>query len=308
MDELKSWNDVPAAPQQNQTQSAVFAIVASVAALSLGDAVIKASNVSMPLWQIYILRSALAAPLLWWLALRHGPIAVSAPFWVVVRSVLLVLMWLAYYTSLPLMPLSLAAAAYYTGPLFIVALAALVAGRWPSGRAFFAIGCGFLGVLMVVRPDMSGFAAANVLPVVAAFLYACAMIVTSAKCSEDNPFALALALNLGFIIGGAGLGMFSGVEGSFILGPWQPVDLSMLSTTALLAGLLTVGSVGAAIAYQTGPPVTVASFDYSYLVFSLIWGAAFFAEIPGAVALFGIAAIIAGGLLALSQSGDGDGR
>ncbi|MEM8797304.1 MAG: DMT family transporter [Pseudomonadota bacterium] len=299
-----------AIPQENRTQTAIFAIIASVAALSLGDAVIKASNVSLPLWQIYILRSALAAPLIWWLALRHGlrhrPIVVSAPFWVVVRSILLVLMWLAYYASLPLMPLSLAAAAYYTGPLFIVALAALVGRRWPPGRALFAIGCGFVGVLMIIRPDMSGFAAANLLPVVAAFLYACAMIVTSTKCRDDNPFVLAIALNLAFIIGGAGLGVFSGVEGSFIFGPWQPLDLRLLATVALLAGLLTIGSVGAAIAYQTGPPATVASFDYCYLVFSLIWGAVLFAEIPGAVALIGIGVIIAGGLLALPRPDSGE--
>ncbi|MGJ8609882.1 MAG: hypothetical protein ACSHWY_02235 [Octadecabacter sp.] len=46
-----------------QTRAAVFAIVLAVAALSLGDAVIKAMGVALPLWQMYILRSLLMAHL-----------------------------------------------------------------------------------------------------------------------------------------------------------------------------------------------------------------------------------------------------
>ncbi|MCR9218612.1 MAG: DMT family transporter [Alphaproteobacteria bacterium] len=287
------------AAEAHRTRTAVLAIVASVAALSLGDAVIKATSLSLPLWQMYILRSAIVAPVLWGLARRRGPIRLAAPFWVAARSALLVVMWLSYYASLPLNPLSLAAAAYYTGPLFIVAMAALVARQWPPGRALFAIGCGFIGVLMIIRPDASGFGTAALLPVMAAFLYACAMVLTAARCREDDPFVLALALNVAFILAGAALGLFSGREGSFLLGPWRPVDLRLVATVAALAALILIGSVGAAIAYQQGPPATVAAFDYSYLAFSLIWGGLFFGELPGVVALSGIAVIAGAGLLAL---------
>ena len=285
--------------QKQQAQRAILAIVTSVAALSLGDAVIKATGLSLPLWQMYILRSALVLPALWWLARQQGLIALHAPFWIMIRSVLLVVMWLSYYASLPLMPLSLAAAAYYTGPLFIVALSAVTARRWPTGRAIFAIVCGFLGVLMIIRPDTSGFEIATLLPVIAAFLYACAMVLTSAKCQVDNPLVLALALNMTFIVAGAALGVFSGREGSVILGPWQPVDLGLFVTTVALAVLILVGSVGAAFAYQKGPPATVAAFDYSYLVFSLLWGALFFNELPGTIALIDIFVVLGAGVFAM---------
>jgi drug/metabolite transporter (DMT)-like permease len=285
--------------QKQQAQRAILAIVASVAALSLGDAVIKAASLSLPLWQMYILRSAPVLPALWWLARRQGLIALHAPFWIMIRSVLLVVMWLSYYASLPLMPLSLAAAAYYTGPLFIVALSVVTARRWPTGRAIFAIFCGFLGVLMIIRPDTSGFEIATLLPVIAAFLYACAMVLTSAKCQVESPFVLALALNMTFIVAGAALGVFSGREGSVVLGPWQPVDLTLFATVAALAALILIGSVGAAYAYQNGAPTTVAAFDYSYLVFSLLWGALFFNELPGTIALIGIFVVIGAGIFAM---------
>lgn len=273
----------------------------SVAALSLGDAVIKATSLRLPLWQMYVLRSAVSVPVLWWLARRRGPLVLIAPFWVILRSALLVVMWLSYYSALPVMPLSLAAAAYYTGPLLIVGLAAGVARQFPPGRAIFAIGFGFLGVLMVIRPDTSGFTVGALLPLAAAFLYACAMVLTAAKCREEDPFILALMLNVAFVFVGAMLGVFSGHQGSFIFGPWQPLDLRLLGTVALLAVLILIGSTGAALAYQKGPPTTVAAFDYSYLVFSLIWGGLFFAEFPDSIALLGIVIIIASGLLALPR-------
>ncbi|WP_227270435.1 DMT family transporter [Roseobacter weihaiensis] len=282
-----------------QTRTAVFAIIASVAALSLGDALIKTAKLSLPLWQMYILRSALLLPVLWWFARSQGPITPKAPFWTVMRSILLVVMWLSYYSSLSLMPLSLAAAAYYTGPIFIVALTALISSKWPRRRTLFSIGCGFIGVLMIIRPDMAGFDLGTLLPMIAAFLYACAMVLTSVKCQNDDPVALALALHLAFIMVGALLGLFSGREGSFIFGPWQPVDLRLFATVAALAALILIGSVGAAVAYQKGPPTTVAAFDYSYLVFSLIWGRLFFGELPGNIALIGIGVIVSAGLLAM---------
>ncbi len=285
-----------------RTGLAVGAVVIAVLALSLGDAIIKATGLDLPLWQMYILRSALVLPPLWLLVWRNGFRRLGSMFWVVVRSVLLVMMWLSYYSALPLMPLSLAAAAYYTSPILITIVAAVLARRWPALRVLFAILLGFAGVVLILRPDASGFDLATLLPLLAAFLYACAMVLTSRRCRDDDPLALALALNIAFVVAGAGLGLFSGQEGSFILGPWQSLDLRLIGVVAALAAVILIGSVGAAIAYQNGPPATVAAFDYSYLAFSLIWGAIFFGELPTALSLAGIGVIVIAGLLSLPRT------
>ncbi|MCG8359471.1 MAG: DMT family transporter [Kiloniellales bacterium] len=284
-----------------RTGRAALAIVTAVLALSLGDAVIKATSLSLPLWQMFVLRSAMALPVLLWLARRRGPIAFGSIFWVLVRSVLLVLMWLSYYMALPLMPLSLAAATYYTAPILITAIAALLACRWPAPRALLAIALGFGGVILVLRPDTSGFQIATLLPLLAAFLYACAMVLTWAKCRDADPFALALALNVAFIIAGMILGLFSGRDGSFVFRPWQSLNVTLIGITVALAVATLIGSVGAAIAYQNGPPAMVAALDYSYLVFSLIWAVLFFAERPDFLSLAGIVVIAGAGILALPQ-------
>ncbi len=284
-----------------RTGTAVATIVISVAALSLGDAIVKATGLALPLWQMFILRSAIVIPVLWWLLRRRGKIVWANIGWVLLRSVLLVCMWLSYYSALSSMSLSLAAAAYYTGPIFIVALAALIARRKPSIRVALAIVGGFIGVLLVVRPDTADIALATWLPIIAAFLYGCAMVLTSAKCREDDPLVLALILNASFIGCGALLWMFAGRQGSFILGTSQTLDLQLLATVAALAVLVLIGSVGAAFAYQNGPPATIAAFDYSYLVFSLIWSGLFFNELPDIVGLFGIGVIAGAGFLALPR-------
>lgn len=285
---------------------AVGAVVTAVLALSLGDAVIKATDVELPLWQIYVLRSALVLPPLWWLTRRQGNFQFGSLRWVIVRSALLAVMWLSYYSALPLMPLSLAAAVYYTSPILITVLAAVLSRKWPTTRVLMAIALGFAGVMLILRPDTSGFRLATLLPLLAAFLYALAMVLTARKCRDDNPFALALILNLAFIVTGLGMGLFSGREGSFILGPWQSLDLCLLGVLVILAGAILIGSVGAAIAYQNGPPATVAAFDYSYLVFSLIWGFVFFKELPGMIAIAGIAVIVTAGFLSLPRWKNGD--
>ena len=101
---------------------------------------------------------------------------------------------------------------------------------------------------------------------------------------------------------GAGLGLFSGQEGSFVFGPWQTLDLKLIGVIAALAAVILVGSVGAALAYQNGPPATVAAFDYSYLVFSLCWGFFFFDEMPALLSFAGVLIILAAGFLSLPRS------
>lgn len=284
---------------KNKSGIAVPAIVIAVLALSFGDAVIKATNLSLPIWQMYILRSALAMPVLLVIIVKRKPIKIGTVLWVSVRSALLVLMWLCYYVSLPQLPLSVAAAAYYTSPIFITILAAIVTRKAPTLRIWLAIILGFAGVMLIVRPDATGFQWAILLPVLSAVLYAAGAVITSSKCRDEDPIVLVIALNIAFILFGGLLGVWSGDEGSFLLGPWVALDIKSLAVMMVLAVAILIGSVGAAYAYQNGKPAVIATLDYSYLPFSLIWGVIFFSEIPGLVAIGGISIIVFAGVLIL---------
>jgi len=277
---------------------AVVAIVLAVLALSFGDAIIKRAGVSLPLWQLFILRSALALPILLLVMLKRES-SLRSVIWVTVRCALLVAMWLCYYSSLPLISLSSAAAVYYTAPVFIAIVTSIVLGRVPSLRVWIALALGFIGMLLILRPEGSEIGIAMFLPLLAAILYALAMVLTSVKCRDDDPIALAVALNIAFIVCGGMLGIFSGSEEAFVFGQWQALNLKLVGTIAILALVIVVGNVGSAIAYQKGPPVTIAIYDYAYLVFSLIWGFLFFNEVPNVIAFVGIVAIAVAGYLVI---------
>ena len=100
---------------------------------------------------------------------RRGPgsflIKANTP-WVLLRSTLLVAMWVAYYTALPEIDLSLAAAGYYTSPLLIVLLSSKLTGDRVGGIVRGAVALGFAGVLVILRPGSVPFNGYVLLPFV----------------------------------------------------------------------------------------------------------------------------------------------
>ena len=126
---------------------AVAVIVFTVLALSLGDALIKFTSGEFVLWQIFVLRSLLVLPLLLLYLKVSAPDVLAMPpafGWTVLRSLMLVCMWIAYYLALPNLDLSIAAAAYYTLPIFITIFSAVFIGdrisRMGWGAVFIEIG------------------------------------------------------------------------------------------------------------------------------------------------------------------------
>src|SRR6185503_15431201 len=101
---------------------AVAAILGSNFAFSLSDAAIKLISSDFVLWQIFVIRSIIAIPLLIAVILLWFPSTSLAPRqfgWVALRSLMLTLMLIAYLSSLPHLPLGIAAVTFYTLPIFI---------------------------------------------------------------------------------------------------------------------------------------------------------------------------------------------
>lgn len=288
---------------------AVAVIIFTVLMLSLGDALIKFTSGDFVIWQIFVLRSLIVLPvlvvLMWWTA----PEALAAPpafGWAVLRSVLLVGMWIAYYLALPRLDLSVAAAVYYTLPIFITLFSALLIGDRISRAGWAAVFLGFVGVLLILRPSAGDFNPYALLPLVAAILYALAMILTRTRCRDTHPLMLSMLLNVAFVVTGllaaALIGtLVAGPREGFLLAPWAQMGPREWLAMALLACAILIGSVGAAIAYQNAPPSVIGTFDFSYVAFALVWGFVFFAEVPDLWSLCGMALIVIAGVIAIRQ-------
>ncbi len=297
--------------RQDNLGLAIGSILFAVFVLSFGDAVIKRLSISFPLWQIYVIRSLIALPILITLIKvdRSKPNLIPETiFWTAIRSLLLACMWVAFYAALPHIKLSVAAAVYYTIPLFITLFSALFTGDNVGRKSWFAIALGFAGVLIILRPDSDEFNRYALLPLIAAVFYALAMILTRTKCFEENPKVLSLSLNFAFIAMGCTATILIAIWGpseqliqtnSFLLGDWTPLNTKGWMSMGILGIVIIVGSLFSAIAYQNGPSSMIASFDYCYLAFSAMWGIILLSEIPDGVTIIGMLLIAGAGLIAI---------
>lgn len=293
-------------PKIGSVKTGIITILFTVFAMALTDAFVKFASADMTLWQIYVCRSALALPVL--LLLGKGCIWPKAFGWVTLRSIVLVTMYLAIYAAIPLLDLTVIAATLYTAPFFIVLLSAIFLKEQVTTGQWVAVLVAFIGVLFVVQPNSSNFTGLSLIPVIAAFLYAIAAMITRVKCENEAPVSLAASLNFALIVCGLTASLWLWIWPSsyassypFLFGRWSTLDSRAICILVVMAVLIVSVSVGLARAYQSPRPQIIATFDYAYLIFATFWGFIFFREVPGTWTKTGIALIILAGILAFSS-------
>ena len=296
----------------DRTAQGIVIILASVLTMAFADAMVKLVSANFSLWQVFLARSLVAVPIMVVLLLASGVgLKSRAPMWTLVRSLLLVLTWIAFYASLPVLSLSVAAVAVYTNPIMIVLLSALLIGEAVTGRQWGGVLLGFFGAIAILRPGTDAFSWFTLLPLLAAAFYALAMVLTRSKCREEPSLTLGLALHIAFLITGLivtaalalmNLGSDTQATFPFLLGDWTPMGLREWGLMALLGVLSAAYFVGVARAYQVAPPSIIATFDYGYLVSAVLWGFVFFSEKPDVLTICGMILITAAGLLVAAPS------
>ncbi len=291
----------------DKTGQGITIILASVITMAFADAVVKLFSSDLTVWQIFATRSLIAIPLLLVILILVGtPLRVISLQWVIIRSTLLVATWLIYYGSFPFISLSVAAVAVYTNPIMTTLLSAVMLGEKVTTKQWLGVFTGFLGVVAILKPGSDAFSWAVALPLVAAFLYSTSMLLTRAKCQNEEPLILGLSLHVVFvIIGGIAITILSTtlVHSDtqnlfpFLLKGWAPMDIQAWIVMAVLGILSAAYFVGVARAYQIAAPSIIATFDYMYLVSAAVWGFVFFAESPDTYTVLGMVLITTAGLL-----------
>lgn len=278
------------------------AILCATALMAFQDALVQWLSSDLPLWQLFFLRSLLIIPFLAVLVVRSGKKHLRAALdpWILIRSALIVAMYVCFYAALPVLDLSVVAAVYYTGPLFIVLFSALLLRERVTGTQVAALIVAFCGVLVVLRPT-EGFTLAALIPLASALLYALAAVATRGPVASANAWVLILSLNLVFVVvGGIGICILLIVQPDpsypFLLSAWAALDLQNMATVAMLAAISIGIHVFLARAYQLGPTSVVAGLDFSYLGFAALWALILFGTVPNAPTVGGTLLIAAAGL------------
>ncbi len=208
----------------------------------------------------------------------------------VVRGVMLVLQILVFVNGLYLLGMAPMMALFSLYPLLITFLAIPILGEKVGWRRLLAVGTGFLGVLVILRPGLGVFDGHAVVGLVAALGLALYSVLTRIVTRADGSSGPAL-----FYTGVAGAVTIS-LIGPFYWTPMAPADwgwMLLLSIAGLSGHSLLIR------AYESSEAVRIQPFTYLQMVFGVILGWTIFGERIDPWMVIGMAMIISAGLYAL---------
>lgn len=287
-------------------RAAAVSILAGMATLGLTDNFVPYISERGSLWQFHFIRSLMAfAVLAGVVALGFGSLRARRIWAVLGRSFFQASAMLIYFGCLSVLPIGVVVAGLFTAPLFVVLISILFQGKRVGPYRWAAVVLGFVGALMVIRPDPAALDPVAFFPILAGLLYAIGAVATRAWCEGEST----LSLTAGFfgMLGLFGLiGIFfvnadapAGHAG-FVLRSWGPLDAAMLFWFAVQAvgSLIGIGLIFRG--YLMGEASHVAVFEYSLLVFASFWAWVMWDQtvpLPGLMGMVLIAA--AGAVIAL---------
>jgi len=224
-------------------------------------------------------------------ALGLGMFRTRRPWLQVARGALLVVCTALNFLALRYLPLADTLALLFTSPLMTCALSVPLLGEKVGWRRWSAIGVGFAGILLIVRPGFGEMHWSMLCALGSAFFGAIYNIATRIAAGYDHAkVSLVYVSFVGALIATPAVGF----------GWITPQDWDWLLFVAL--GLF--GGCGHLLlisAYAHAPASTLAPFSYTQIVGSTIFGYLLFDRLPDLWTAAGIAVIISSGLYLLHR-------
>lgn len=193
---------------------------------------------------------------------------------------------LCFVGGLRYVPVGEATAVVYLSPLLVVAYSARVLRERITLGQWMAAICGFVGVLMIVRPGSALFTPAVLFPIGASGALAAYQVLTRQVLEVDNPVAS------NFITSVICLVILSALVPLF----WVTPTLGACLLVAAQGGMAMTGHMLLTYAYRNTSVARLAPFTYAQIVFASLIGFLFFGHVPDQATLAGMGVIILSGL------------
>ena len=291
---------------------AVLWLMEGVFTFSLQDIAIKTVSGSYPVHEVIFTRCVMAIPFILYLVMRAGGLrTIKSPRSgaLIIRGVLLLCSYTSYFLAFPVMKLADVIALYATVPLFVTALAGPVLGEKISLARWGAVGLGFIGALIMVRPGSSVFELASLLPVFSAMAYASAQVLARRIGLEDSAAVMSFYQNLLYLLAAGALaaivtawgGEYEGHKSLvFLLRQWEMPTFRDFMLISACGPIAAIGMTMLGEAYRMEEANIVTSFEYTGLIWGTVWGYLIWAEMPGLNSVIGAGLIVSAGLLLLA--------
>lgn len=269
-------------------------MMASMAAFTLNDACIKATDNALPLFQLLTLRGIVTTLLICLLARRLGALRfnLSHRDWMLValRSAAEIAAAYFFLTALLNMPLANVTAVLQVLPL-TVTLGAALFFRDPVGwRRMSAILVGFAGMLLIVRPGPDGF------DIDSLFALAAVLCVTVRDLATRRMSASVPSMTVTLVASLAVLAFFGiGSMGT----DWEPLDMRLTLLVAGASFFVLGGYLFSVMVMRVGDISFVAPFRYTGLLWALALGWLVFGDWPSDLTMLGAIIVVSTGVFTL---------
>jgi drug/metabolite transporter (DMT)-like permease len=271
----------------------IVAIVASQLAFLLNDTFIKVTSERLPLGEIIFLRGVFATLLVGGgiVALGlHRQLPSLMNQFVAWRTCGELGGTFFYLLALFQMPIATATIIFQAVPLTVTGGAALFLDERVGWRRWAAIGVGFLGVVIVIRPGLDSFDAFGILVLISVLFVSLRDLATRAVPSAIPTLLMTFLTACAVTF----MGVVIGFTETWVM-PSVP-DLLRLAGAGIF---LAIGYFTAIAAMRLGDMSVTAPFRYVAVVFAIAIGFLVWGDVPDALTILGSLIIVGTGLYTL---------
>ena len=173
------------------------------------------------------------------------------------RAVFNIMAMLSFFYALSITPLSEVTALNFTAPIFATVLAALILGEVVRARRWIAIGIGFFGTLIILRPGFETIGLGQMLVLFSAMIWACALLVIKTLGRTDSSATIMSYMALLMI-------PLSLIPALFVWRWPDPLEWAWLLAIGVLGG---IGQFCVTEALRQADTAVIMPFDF----FKLVW-------------------------------------
>ncbi|WP_176085258.1 DMT family transporter [Martelella sp. HB161492] len=262
---------------------AIMLMIGSVAAFTTIDTLTKTLTTRHDPVMLIFLQNVAAALVILPLALRKGAsgFRIQSPRLLLLRGVLGALVSFLIYTSLKLLPFTVATSLLQLETFFVIPLAMIFLKERPDWRRFLAVGLGISGALFILQPGGGTFQMAGLIAIAAALALAAKDIVLKFLAMNEQ---IVPALFWMYV-----------VTAIIMVGPaithWSSVGLADWGFIIAAAILMNGCNFGMLKAYSMADAVVLAPVIHSALPMAVMVGVVVFGEWPSPLVWVGIVLI-----------------
>ena len=260
----------------------------STLAFSGMHATVRHVSAELPALQIVFFRNFFALLVLLPVLIAGGRASLRTDrIWLhILRGLINIAAMMMFFTAVTIMPLAKATALGFIAPVFAAALSVLVLGERFRAHRWIAIGAGFLGMLIILRPGLVEVDFGSMLVVISASLWAVTVILIKILSRTDSSITIV-----------AWMGIFLSL---FSLGPaiwvWQTPTAGAWGWLMLLGLFGAIAQITLSQSLKESDPSAVLPLDFLKLIWTALLAAWLFGEIPDVYTWIGAGVIFSSGL------------